>query len=108
MPWLHTIAEGGSGGGSGDVLAEGDLDVGDVLGEVDFRGGFPGDLDLPRGVFGFGVAFFFGVLILAGFLGVAFLRGRLKRSEVYSPDGSGWHVLISLTIQWGRRQLKGV
>ena len=89
VPWLHTIAEGGSGGGSGDVQAEGDLDVGDVLGEVDFRGGFPGDLDLPRGVFGFGVAFFFGVLILAGFLGVAFLRGRLNRSEVYSPDGSG-------------------
>ena len=83
MPWLHTIAEGGSG----DVQAEGDLDLGDVLGEVDFLGDFPGDSLLLRGVFGFG--FFLGVLILGAFFGVAFLNGRLNRYEVYSPDGSG-------------------
>ena len=94
-------------------LAEGDLDfdLGEVLGGEDFlRVGFPGDLLLLQGVFVFGFAFFWGggdffFLILIGLVGD--LKGRLNRSEEYSPDASGKVVLISLTIHWGRRQLQG-
>ena len=89
-----------------EVLGESDLEV---LGDEDFLGaGLLGDLLLHRGVFGFTVFlgegdFFF--LVLVGLVGN--LHGRLKRSEEYSPDALGNIVLISLTIQWGRRQLKG-
>ena len=89
-----------------EVLRESDLEV---LGDKDFLGaGLLAGLLLHQGVFGFtvflgGGDFFF--LILVGL--VSDLNGRLKRSEEYSPDASGNRVLISLTIQWGRRQLKG-